>query len=90
MHSSSVIVCDQAKAPNTLERGIRSATRVLCTLDVDLTPVPRRYWKQHSNGSGVRCQSLDYTLGMQVESGGLRFDLRVDDVVYGNVVAKFD
>ena len=54
-----------------------------------LSSVPARFWKSHTNSAGRKYTSLHYVLGMTVESGGLRFDLRVDDVVYGDVVASF-
>ena len=63
---------------------------MLCTLHVDLSKVPAKFWKHRTNASGVRYQSLSYDLGMQIQSGGLRFDLRIDGVTYGDVNATFN
>jgi hypothetical protein len=87
--SSELIVCDDDNPPDVYERSNRGTARKLCKLTVNLEPVPSRFWKQKTNSKGDRYQRLDYALGMQIGSGGLRFDQRVDDVVYGDVVAEF-
>ncbi|RMY46672.1 hypothetical protein D0863_15799 [Hortaea werneckii] len=82
-----LIVCDQDIAPRECnERN----TRKICALNTDLNDVPAHFFKNKVNSHGTHYQELRYKLGMQIQSGGLRFDLRVDDVVYGNVVATFD
>ncbi|KAI7231896.1 actin-like ATPase domain-containing protein [Hortaea werneckii] len=82
-----LIVCDHDVAPRECTE---YNTRKICALETDLNSVPAPHWKNKKTSRGTRYQKLEYELGMQVESGGLRFDLRVDGVVYGNVVATFD
>ncbi|KAI6821312.1 actin-like ATPase domain-containing protein [Hortaea werneckii] len=85
--TNHLIVCDDDVAPKECnERN----TRKICALTTDLNDVPAHFFKNRVNSRGKRYQELSYKLGMQIQSGGLRFDLRVDDVVYGNVVASFD
>lgn len=88
--SEDLIVCDTDSAPSGFTQGPNAKTRVLCTLQVDLGQVPTRYWKKCANSKRERYLKLDYELGMHIKSGGIHFDLRVDDVAYGNVVAKFE
>lgn len=85
-----LLVCDDDEAPRQHNVNPGAKTRVLCQMMPDLDKVPGHLWSDHVNASGLRFQSLDYDIGMQVESGGLRFDFRVDDVVYGKVTATFD
>lgn len=67
-----------------------SPTKVLCTMLVNLSKIPSRLYKSQRSPDGRVYHSLDYQIGMQLRSGGLKFDLRVDDVIYGNVTASFD
>lgn len=89
-HATDLVICDEDIAPVGFESGRRSSTRVLCTLNVDLSKVPGKFWKHRTNPNGVRYQSLSYQLGMQIQSGGLRFDLRIDGVTYGDIEATFN
>ena len=84
--TATIMVSDEDIAPD-LCRG--SNTRKHCTLDVDLSKVPSKLWKDRTNSAGKTYKRLDFMLAMQIESGGLRFDLRVEDVVYGEVIAEF-
>ena len=88
--TDDLVVCDFEKAPQGFEKHRGASTRVLCKLVVNLSSVPAHLWEPRQSPSGRQCQRLNYQLGMQIESGGLRFDMRVDDVVYGNVTAKFE
>ena len=83
-------MCDADEAPSGYDEGGSARPRVLCTLEVDLNKVPKSHWKKCSNSKRERYQRLSYKLGMQIKSGGIHFDLRVDGVVYGNVTAKFE
>ena len=85
-----LIVCNEDKAPAGLSRGRKSTTKTLCTADVNLQGVPARLWSVRVNPTGLRYHVLTFQIGMQVESGSLRFDVRVDGVVYGEVFAKFE
>lgn len=84
-----LIVCDHEIAP-TYHAKARKATRVLCTLVSNLDNVPPHLFQFKRSEDGELYQRLDYELGMQIESGGLKFDLRVDGVTYGDVTASFD
>lgn len=88
--NDELMVCDLDEAPDGDDNGAGARMRVLCTLTVDLNAIPQRYWENRTNSKREKYQRLDYQLGMQIKSGGIHFDLRVDDVVYGNVTAKFE
>ncbi|KAK5678546.1 hypothetical protein LTS10_008990 [Elasticomyces elasticus] len=80
-----LIVCDEDIAP----LGSDHTTPVACTMVIDLNTVPKRYWKDRQTSSGIPFLRLSFTIGMQIESGGLRFDFRVGGVVHGKVNATF-
>ena len=74
----------------TYDKSTFSSTRQLCSLLVNLNAVPLHLFSNRRGANGKSYQRLDYQLGMQLDSGGLKFDLRVDGVVYGNITATFD
>ncbi|KAI7255473.1 actin-like ATPase domain-containing protein [Hortaea werneckii] len=82
----NLIVCEDDVAPTYAS----NKTRTACELMVDLNDVPECFWKSAYNSRGIRYQRLSYHLGMQITSGGIHFDFRVDGVVYGEVTASFD
>jgi len=82
-----LMVCDEDSAPGVYTEG---STYRNCRLVVNLENVPTRFWRAFTNPKGTSYKRLSYVLGMQIESGGLRFDFRVDNVVYGDVVVEFD
>lgn len=86
--NSKLIICETDEVPDGVEESGR--TRTLCTLHVDLNEVPNRHWKWCKNSKNQRYQSVSYDLGMQIKSGGIHFDLRIDGVIYGTVAAKFE
>ena len=86
---SNLVVCDDDDPPDIYDPSDSGPVRELCKLPVNLDSVPGRLWKTETNSKGQRYEKLDYHLGMQIDSGGLRFDQRVDGVVYGDVVAEF-
>lgn len=85
-----LIVCDLKKAPAGYTTHEDSATKVLCTMIVNLSGVPTHLYKSLRSPEGRPYQRIEYQIGMQLESGGLKFDLRVDGVVYGKITARFD
>ncbi|KAK4544121.1 hypothetical protein LTR36_004619 [Oleoguttula mirabilis] len=87
--TDELIICDDNFAPSVYSSAPGSATRVVCKMVVNLQSVPKHLWKELTNSSGERYDRLDYKVGMQIESGGLRFDCRVDGVVYGKATATF-
>ena len=87
--TDELILCHTNDAPKEFSSAAGSSTKVICKLVTNLSTVPKHLWKSKKNSKGRRYQELHYELGMQIESGGLRFDLRVDDVVYGKVTTSF-
>lgn len=87
--SATLLVCDQDVAPvvYNAEHGL---VKGLCTLVVDLNQVPARLWETRTNSKGSTYYRLEYELGMQIESGILRFDLLLEGVVYGGATAEFN
>ena len=85
-----LIVCDSKKAPPGHSKEDSSTTKVLCSMLVTLSNVPKYLFKPKTSPQGLAYRNLDYQIGMQLESGGLKFDLRVDGAVYGKIIAKFD
>ena len=90
MHTTNLIVCDDDTPPEAFQRGADASTHVLCALTTNLGQIPAHKWEHHVNSIGIPYKTITYEIGLCLESGGLRFDLRVDDVVYGNVTASFD
>lgn len=80
-----LVVCDDDDAPTQFN----AKTRSICSMRADLKDVPSYLWHQKYSAAGPY-KRLSYKLGMQIESGGLHFDFRINDVVYGKVTAKFD
>ncbi|KAK4895262.1 hypothetical protein LTR27_006605 [Elasticomyces elasticus] len=87
--TSELIIADGDVAPKGWSSALGSDTRVACRMTVNLNAVPAKLWKTKCNPKGKVYQQLDYNIGMQIESGGLRFDFRIGDVVYGKVNATF-
>ncbi|KAI7260445.1 actin-like ATPase domain-containing protein [Hortaea werneckii] len=80
-----LIVCDDDEAPTQTN----DKTRSICSMRADLKDVPSYLWHQKYSAAGPY-KRLSYNQGMQIESGGLHFDFRINDVVYGKVTAKFE
>ncbi|THW57027.1 actin-like ATPase domain-containing protein [Aureobasidium pullulans] len=87
-HKIKIIVSDASKAPE--EYDVTVETRTLCRLNVDLTEVPRRRFKECCNTQDIRSRTLDFEVAMSVQSGCICFDLRVDDIVFGTIKADFE
>ncbi|KAK3677146.1 hypothetical protein LTR78_002684 [Recurvomyces mirabilis] len=88
--TDELVVCDQDIAPDGYSAGSGSSTSILCKLRADLSTVPRSYWQDSSNSAGQSFSRIEYQLGMHIESGSIKFDLRVHGVSYGNVVVEFE
>jgi hypothetical protein len=88
--TTELIVCDTNNAPTGHDVGPMSKTRVLCKLVTNLNKVPNQLWEERIAHDGRTYHTLTHEIGMQIESGGLKFDLRVDGVVYGDITATFD
>ncbi|KAI7390590.1 actin-like ATPase domain-containing protein [Hortaea werneckii] len=81
----ALIVCDDDNAPSQCE----ASTRSICVMQSDLEDVPAHLWRWKRSSKGPY-KKLSFEMGMQIQSGGLRFDLRVDNVTYGKVTTAFD
>ncbi|KAK3116935.1 hypothetical protein LTR53_002158 [Teratosphaeriaceae sp. CCFEE 6253] len=84
--TSRLYICDSDLAPKAYNA---TSTPAACSTTVDLTSVPAHLWVNRYNSKGVGYQTLSFEMGMQIESGGLRFDFVVNDVVYGKATATF-
>ncbi|KAK5744403.1 hypothetical protein LTR17_002113 [Elasticomyces elasticus] len=87
--TEELVISDADSAPSAFSLTPGSGTRVSCRMLVNLNTVPANLWEVDRNSRGKAYHRLNYKIGMQIESGGLRFDFRVDDVVYGRVNATF-
>ncbi|KAF2718371.1 actin-like ATPase domain-containing protein [Polychaeton citri CBS 116435] len=82
-------ICESDVAPAGLHSDADNSTvRTLCRSEVDLSIVPQHLWA--GKIGLVRYDRLDCKVGMRVESGGLRLDLRAGDAIYGEMVAEFE
>lgn len=87
---TKLIVCDSKRAPAAFDDHEGSSTKVLCRLVTNLANVPSHLYESRTSPQGRGYYQLEYQIGMQLESGGLKFDMRIDDIVYGSVTATFD
>ncbi|KAI5209900.1 hypothetical protein E4T39_00616 [Aureobasidium subglaciale] len=83
----NIIVSDLPEAADEFEKSFE--TRTLCRLMTYLKDVPRKHIKVRTK-KGTKHRRLNYVIGLQVASGSLEFDLRVDGIVYGKVKADYD
>jgi hypothetical protein len=88
--TEDLVACDANIAPGGYSSAPGSTTRVLCKTPINLEKVPAHLFESCTSLSGRKYLRLNYEIGMRIESGGLRFDLRVDGVVYGQITATFD
>ena len=88
--SEDLIVCEREVAPAYFRKSPRFHSTVLCSMVINLHSVPAHLWTAYLATDGSIYHRLSYQLGMQIESGGLKFNLQVDGVSYGEVTASFD
>ncbi|KAK3629683.1 hypothetical protein LTR56_017889 [Elasticomyces elasticus] len=81
-----LISCDEDDGPAMFTL---TGTPVACSSVSDLTLVPKKLWKIFKNSKGRFYQRLSFDVGIQIESGALSFDFRVNRVVYGKAIATF-
>lgn len=89
-HRSSLYFCEDDVPPKELSDGPFGTVNRLCTVTVDASCVPSRRWRNETNFRGMAYMRLNYDLGLQLESGRLKFDFRIGGTVYGSVQADFD
>ena len=85
-----LVVCDRDNATRYFKKTDVFPSKVLCNMVINLASVPTQQFETYQAMEGSSYQRLSYKLGMHIESGGLKFDLRVGCVAYGSVVASFD
>ncbi|KAI9888220.1 MAG: hypothetical protein M1814_000956 [Vezdaea aestivalis] len=80
-----LIACDADTAPDAYKKGLIN----VCTLTTDLNAVPKGLFTRLTTTKGIEFDNLDFTLDMTIDSASLIFELKVDGVRYGKVIAKF-
>jgi hypothetical protein len=88
--ADELVVCDEDDAPDGYSNHPGSPTRALCTVRTNLNTVPAHLWKSKTGASGRSYREIGYEIGLQMVSGGLKFELTVDGRPYGSVTASFD
>ncbi|EPS45261.1 hypothetical protein H072_725 [Dactylellina haptotyla CBS 200.50] len=81
-----LIACDADTAPDSMKKGLIN----VCTLTTDLNAVPKSLFTRLTTSKGIEFDNLDFTLDMTIDSASLIFELKVDGVPYGKVVANSD
>ncbi|KAK5135987.1 hypothetical protein LTR08_004241 [Meristemomyces frigidus] len=81
-----LIGCDADTAPDAYSKSLTS----VCTLTTDLNAVPKSLFTRLTTTKGIEFDNLDFELHMKIESANLVFELRVDGVKYGTVLADFN
>ncbi|KAF2154316.1 actin-like ATPase domain-containing protein [Myriangium duriaei CBS 260.36] len=86
-----MLCCDDDDAPKERIGPAVVSVYPLYKLKAELALVPDTLWTNRwSTANGKEYYSLKFQLGAHLESGGLRFDFRVDGEIYGTVQAKFE
>jgi len=88
--TSKLYFCDADIAPTVYRAGPSQPVKRLCTVKIGNDQIPIEHYRTKRNSSGTVYYTLRGQLGFHVESGRLKFDVRVHDVVYGEVFAKFE
>ena len=88
--AADLVMCDDDSPPELYKSGRGTTTHILCTLVPNLNLVPNHLWRWQTTAKGAQYQQLNFQLAMAIESGGLRFELRVGNKAYGNVTASFN
>ncbi|RAH80826.1 actin-like ATPase domain-containing protein [Aspergillus japonicus CBS 114.51] len=61
----------------------------LCTLNSDLSKIPRQLFRRKKNSSGNEYYEITYTLKVTPASASLLFDLEFNGVSYGSVSSRY-
>lgn len=80
-----LIGCEFDTAPEAYTKALVN----VCTLTTDLNAVPKSLFTRLTTTKGIEFDNLDFELHMKIESANLVFELRVDGVKYGTVLADF-
>ncbi|KAF9883002.1 hypothetical protein FE257_004342 [Aspergillus nanangensis] len=77
--------CNDENAPNAMN----SKVMRLCSLEADLSKVPRKLFEQKTNSQGVQYFKIPFKLVMTPTSASLLFELEFNGVSYGSVRTKY-
>ncbi|KAI9043281.1 Hsp70 family protein [Aspergillus affinis] len=77
--------CNSAKAPKVEDDSLIK----LCTLEADLTKIPRSLFVKRRNSKGVEYYDISYVLVMTSASAALIFELQFEGMSYGSVRSKY-
>jgi hypothetical protein len=84
----TMIVSDEDEAP--LEFVPTEKTRKLCSINADLSSVPRKSWKTRKTTQANKYVFLSHSVGLTFGPGGLLFDVRVGQDVVGTARADYE
>ncbi|PYH46334.1 Hsp70 family protein [Aspergillus saccharolyticus JOP 1030-1] len=82
---NGLFFCNHEDAPDTKNNG----TIQLCTLEADLSRVPRELFYRKRNSKGVEYFEIHFKLVMIPTSASLMFELEFNGVPYGSVRSKY-
>lgn len=88
--TEELYICDADEAPKTFRAGRQSPIKPLCVCDIDTSQIPSRLYRKRRTSDDEPYFELEFQLGIHIESGRLKFDMRVNNKVYGEVTAKFE
>jgi hypothetical protein len=75
------------------DTGYKMLTKVgvlrLCTLETDLSKVPRQLFQRKRNSKGIEYFEIHYTLTVTPTSALLLFNLELNGVSYGSVSSQY-
>lgn len=60
-----------------------------CELEADLSKIPKVLFEKRENSEGLQFYHVSYELVLTPTSASLLFELRVNDMSYGSVRAKY-
>jgi len=89
-YTESLYICEEDNAPKVCRNQFVGPVSKLCSLTINPGQIPNRLFRAKPNSRGLSFFDLDYQLGIHIESGRLRFDMRAENRVYGQVHAKFE
>lgn len=75
------------------DTGCKMLTKVgvlpLCTLETDLSKIPRQLFERKRNSKGIEYLKITYTLTVTPTSALLLFDLEFNGISYGSVSSRY-
>ena len=86
VHKTELLECSAATQPVHPKKGIVTTN---CTLEADLTSVPKHLFKRKMKSDGAEGYELHYKLMVSIQSGPMVFSLEVGGKEYGQVAAEY-